>query len=126
MKRIGMARLLLTLTTGGLAASAQAHGVDHALILVCSCWNESGRTVACRGGFSLFKGFAPDKARFEVRDRAGTLLASTPADARGQGTFVRPDGDFYVLFIGPSGYVAEVDRRDVDATPAPPGPGARR
>ncbi len=108
----------LALALAALCASAavRAHSAANELIVVCTCWNEPGRELACQGGYSLFKDDVPRDARFEVRDYAGRLLASAPADGRGRVRFKRPEGEFYVLFAGPSGYTAEVDWRDIDAT----------
>lgn len=110
-----MKRLAFALAALLAAAAVQAHGAADELIVVCSCWNEAGRDVACQGGFSLFKGSVPQDARIEVRDYAGKLLASATVDDRGRARFKRPEGEFYVLFVGPPGYAAEVDWRDIDA-----------
>jgi hypothetical protein len=119
MKRLVLAlwsSLILAALSG--AGTVHADSTDNELIVVCTCWNEAGLQVVCQGGFSLFKDNVPRDARIEVLDYSGKVLTSAAVDSnQGRARFQRPEGEFYVLFSGPPGYTAEVDWRDIDATP---------
>lgn len=99
-------RVLLLAVAGILAASAaQAH------YPICECRMIDAKTVKCVGGFS--DGSKAPGVTLDVISYDEQVLVKGKLGADSAFSFLRPVGDFYVLFDAGPGHTVEVEHTSI-------------
>lgn len=79
---------------------------------ICDCYDNGDGTVTCEGGFS--DGASAAGIPVSIVDSSGKVVIQSQMSDYSDFSFVKPKGDFRVIYQGGDGHVIEIDSRDIE------------